>query len=202
MKRVGVMGGTFDPCHRGHINLAKDAKEQGALDKIILMPNSIQPFKKNHKVTDAKHRLNMLRVAVESMPDIEVSSWEIEQKEISYTYKTLETLKENMGCDCKIYFIIGIDAFLNIEKWKEFDKLISNNKFIVGVRPGYKEDELKDKIQLLTENYKTEIVKIDNKKFHISSTEIRNRIFRNEEISDLVTNEVRKYINENDLYRC
>ncbi len=200
MSRIGVLGGSFDPCHRGHINLAVDAKEQMNLDEVILMPTRIQPFKQDKKVADANHRVNMLKEAIKECSGLSVSTWEIDQKTVSYTYKTLEALKKIKGEDAEIYFISGTDSFINIESWKNGKDMLRKHKFIVGVRPGYRLNELDEAIAKAKKIYGTDVHKIDNRRFHISSTEIRDRLKNNQSISDLVTDSVERYILENGLY--
>lgn len=199
--RIGILGGTFDPCHKGHVNLAKDALEQAGLDEVILMPAKIQPFKQDKNVTDSFHRVNMLNIAIENIEGLRVSSWELEQDHISYTYKTLEEVKKLKGESTKVYFITGTDAFIGMKNWANSDSLLRKNNFIVGVRPGYRLEELEQAIRDVRENYNSEVIKIDNKKFHISSTEIREKIIRNESASDLISEGVERYIIENELYR-
>lgn len=200
MKKIGIMGGSFDPCHRGHINLALDAARQADLTKVILMPARVQPFKIDAKTAGNNHRLNMLKVAVENIAELEVSDWEMRQEELSYTYLTMREAKRQAGDETQVFFISGTDSFLEISRWKNSEELISENRFIVGVRPGYREDELEAEIKRLSELYGTEIIKIDNRRFHISSTEIRERLRDGKDISDLVTPGVERYIKKNGLY--
>lgn len=200
MKKIGIMGGSFDPCHRGHINLALDAARQADLTKVILMPARVQPFKIDTKTAGNNHRLNMLKAAVENIAELEVSDWEMRQEELSYTYLTMREAKRQAGDETQVFFISGTDSFLEISRWKNSEELISENRFIVGVRPGYREDELEAEIKRLSELYGTEIIKIDNRRFHISSTEIRERLRDGKDISDLVTPGVERYIKENGLY--
>ncbi len=200
MKKIGIMGGSFDPCHRGHINLALDAARQANLTKVILMPARVQPFKIDTKTAGNNHRLNMLKAAVENIAELEVSDWEMRQEELSYTYLTMREAKRQAGDETQVFFISGTDSFLEISRWKNSEELISENRFIVGVRPGYREDELEAEIKRLSELYGTEIIKIDNRRFHISSTEIRERLRDGKDISDLVTPGVERYIKENGLY--
>lgn len=200
MKKIGIMGGSFDPCHRGHINLALDAARQADLTKVILMPARVQPFKIDAKTVGNNHRLNMLKAAVENIAELEVSDWEMRQEELSYTYLTMREAKKQAGDETQVFFISGTDSFLEISRWKNSEELISENRFIVGVRPGYREDELEAEIKRLSELYGTEIIKIDNRRFHISSTEIRERLRDGKDISDLVTPGVERYIKENGLY--
>ena len=200
MKKIGIMGGSFDPCHRGHINLALDVARQANLTKVILMPARVQPFKIDTKTAGNNHRLNMLKAAVENIAELEVSDWEMRQEELSYTYLTMREAKRQAGDETQVFFISGTDSFLEISRWKNSEELISENRFIVGVRPGYREDELEAEIKRLSELYGTEIIKIDNRRFHISSTEIRERLRDGKDISDLVTPGVERYIKENGLY--
>lgn len=200
MKKIGIMGGSFDPCHRGHINLALDAARQANLTKVILMPARVQPFKIDTKTAGNNHRLNMLKAAVENIAELEVSDWEMRQEELSYTYLTMREAKRQAGDETQVFFISGTDSFLEISRWKNSEELISENRFIVGVRPGYREDELEAEIKRLSELYGTEIIKIDNRRFHISSTEIRERLRDGKDISDLVTPGVERYIKKNGLY--
>ena len=199
--KIGILGGTFDPCHKGHVNLAKDALEQANLDEVILMPAKIQPFKQDKKVTDSVHRVNMLNIAIEKVKGLRVSHWELEQDHVSYTYRTLEEVKKLKGENTKVYFITGTDAFIGMKNWANSESLLRNNNFIVGVRPGYRLEELAAAIKDVRENYGSEVIKIDNKKFHISSTEIRERIIHNESAHDLVDEGVERYILENELYK-
>lgn len=199
--KIGILGGTFDPCHKGHVNLAKDALEQAQLDEVILMPAKIQPFKQDKKVTSSFHRVNMLNIAIEKIEGLRVSHWELEQDHVSYTYRTLEEVKKLKGDNAKVYFITGTDAFIGMKSWVNSESLLKNNNFIVGVRPGYRLEELAAAIKDVRENYGSEVIKIDNKKFHISSTEIRDRIVHNQSAHDLIDEGVERYILENELYK-
>ena len=199
-KKIGIMGGSFDPCHRGHINLAMDALEQGGLSELVLVPAKVQPFKADAKQADGIHRLNMLNEAVKNISGLRVSDWEMRQDNLSYTYLTMREAKKRAGEDAEVYFVTGTDAFLSIRTWKNAKELLSENKFIVGTRPGYKESELEKVIADISKNFGSEIIRIDNRRFHISSTEIRKRLEEGKDISDLVTEEVERYIKENGLY--
>ena len=199
--KIGILGGTFDPCHKGHVNLAKDALEQAKLDEVILMPAKIQPFKQNKHVTDSFHRVNMLNIAIKEFKGLRVSNWELEQDHISYTYRTLEEVKKLKGDNAKVYFITGTDAFIGMKNWANSDSLLKNNNFIVGVRPGYRLEELAIAIEDVRVNYGSEVIKIDNKEFHISSTEIRERIINHQSAHDLIDEGVERYILENELYK-
>lgn len=200
MKRIGILGGSFDPCHRGHVNLALDALKQAELDEVIFMPAKVQPFKMDKKTADAVHRMNMLNLALEGYEGLRASAWEIENSQVSYTYRTLEEIRKMKGPDTEVFFITGTDAFLTMRTWANGERLLSENRFIVGIRPGYREKELEDEISAVRADFGTEVIKIDNRRFHISSTEIRDRLKKGESIADLVDNGVERYILENGLY--
>lgn len=199
MKKIGVLGGSFDPVHLGHLSLAKDALVQGSLDQVILMPVHRQPFKLDTKLSLDKDRLSMLREAVKDSPGLTVSDWEIKSKGVSYTYLTLRSLKKQYP-DAKIYFITGTDTFLKINTWKNAEELLEENNFIVGHRPGYREQELLERVSSLRQTYETDINVINNTRLDISATEIREIIKCGGAISKLVPPGVERYIKTHGLY--
>lgn len=197
--RIGVFGGTFDPIHLGHIALAHAAVEEGKLEKLIVMPVYLQPFKQGRRVTDDEHRLAMAKLAFEGDPNIQVSSYEIDKMGVSYTYDTLSFLrKEYEGKE--LYFVTGTDSFLEIETWYKGADLLNEFSFMVSARPGYKEEELINKIQYYRGKYGTTIIQIHREMPDISSTEIRRRYGNKLKADDLVSEDVERYIKDNGLY--
>lgn len=201
MKKIGIFGGTFDPVHLGHINLALDAKLQAGLDKVIFIPAKLQPFKLDKRVTDGKDRLAMLREAVSDISGLEVSSYELDAEGISYTYLTMRAMKKAFGDDAKLYFIMGTDSFLKLETWKNSRELLETCSYIIGTRPGYKHEELELCIERICRDYNTEVRNIDNVQLDISSTEIRRRIDKGISCGDLIPDKVERYIKDNGLYK-
>ncbi len=199
--KLGIIGGTFDPIHYGHIYLAKEAMEAAKLDKLIFMPARLQPFKTGEKITESWHRLEMTRLAASDFPGAEVSDYEMKSSALSYTINTLRAIKESHPVDTQIYFIIGTDAFLKIELWKEPLELLTDYSYLVGSRPGYKESELDTLIYRLEMIYGADIKKIENRQIDISSTEIRERLSKGESMSEYLPPSVERYIKEHDLYR-
>lgn len=199
--KVGVMGGSFDPVHLGHISLAVDALEQTDLDKVVIVPARVQPFKQDAHPASGEDRINMLKAAFRDFPEIEFSDFELEQEGISYTYLTLAAMQEKYGADARIYFICGTDSLLKLHTWKNSDELLKKYSFIVGSRPGYRDEELALEIDRLRRLYGTEILKINNRLHNVSSTEIRELIKDGKAIDHLVGSEVDEYIKENGLYR-
>jgi nicotinate-nucleotide adenylyltransferase len=199
MKKIGVLGGSFDPVHLGHLSLAKDALVQGSLDQVIFMPVHRQPFKLNARLSSDKDRFAMLREAIKDSPGLTVSDWEIKNKGVSYTYITLRALKEQYK-EAKIYFITGTDTFLKINIWKNATELLEENNFIIGHRPGYREQELLERVGELKQKFDVEIHVINNTRLDISATEIRNIVAEGGSVSQLVPPEVERYIKKHGLY--
>ena len=200
MKRIGILGGTFDPVHCGHIHLAEDAMKQGGLDEVIFIPARLQPFKLGKKITSGEDRLAMLQRATEHTPGFAVSSYELDAEGVSYTYLTLRALQKEYGEDARLYFITGTDAFLKIELWMMAEELLTNYGFLIGTRPGYREDELAECIARVREKFNTEVVNINNTKYDISSTQIREKIRSGESAERLLPENVEAYIRARGLY--
>ena len=201
MRKIGILGGSFDPVHNGHIGLAVDAKKQLGLDEVLLIPAKLQPFKLDKKMVSGEQRLEMIRLAVENLPGITPCDYELQQEEISYTYKTLKAITEMEGPDTEVYFLTGTDSLLQIHRWKNADELLHNYNFVVGSRPGYKDEELKTCIEFLKKEYNTNVVKVDNNQLNISSTEIRERLVSGQGLGGLVPEVVERYILEHGLYK-
>ena len=200
MRKIGILGGSFDPVHNGHIGLAVDAKEQMGLDEVLLIPAKLQPFKLDKKMVSGEQRLEMIRLAVADIPGLTPCDYELQQEEISYTYKTLKAISEMEGPETEVYFLTGTDSLLQIHKWKNADELLHNYNFVVGSRPGYKDDELRERIDTLKKEYNTNIIKVNNNQLNISSTEIRERLKSGNGLGDLVPEVVERYIIEHGLY--
>lgn len=200
MEKIGIFGGSFDPVHFGHIYLAEDAARMGVLEKVLFVPARVQPFKTGAETADGKDRFEMLKLAVESIDKFEVSSYELDSDEISYTYLTLRAMRKKYGSDTELCFIVGTDSFLSIEKWKNSDEILRDYSIIVGGRPGYRSRELSFCIDRLIRNYDARIIKIENKQHDISSTEVRRRIRAGISAKDLIPEKVEEYIRQKGLY--
>ena len=197
MKKYGIMGGTFNPIHLEHLYIAYEAKEQLNLDKVIFMPAGNPPHKKV-TIIDAKFRYEMVRRAIEGYEGFEINSYEIEKNGYSYTYETLNVLKE---VNLKLYFIAGADSLMDIEKWKNTKEVLNNCTFVVFNRGEFNRETLKSQKEYLENKYQAEIVLLDIMSIDISSTIIRKRIKEEKKVDFFLPNKVLEYINYNNLYR-
>ncbi|QXM05906.1 nicotinate-nucleotide adenylyltransferase [Crassaminicella indica] len=200
-KRIGIMGGTFDPIHYGHLVIAEQIRCEYKLEKVVFIPAGTPPHKSNLCVTDSKHRYFMTLLATITNPYFELSKIEIENEEISYTIHTIEKLKKIYRKDTEIYFITGADAICELDTWKNVNKLTQLCKFIAATRPGLEASQVDAKIRELKEKYDAFIEKIDLPALAISSTDIRNRIREGQSIKYLLPEPVEYYIYKNNLYK-
>ena len=181
--------GTFNPPHIGHINLAKKILDEFNFDKIIFVPSNVPPHKK--EFIDGCHRFNMLKLLENNK--IKVSDIELKMEPPSYTYKTIKKLYKGE----KINFLIGFDAFKDIETWKNPEFLKEKLHFIVLKRKGDKREEI-EKLALFGYDF---IIADNIDMVDISSSEIRKKLENNEDISGLIDEKIKRYIDENGLYR-
>lgn len=200
IKKIGIFGGSFDPVHLGHTGLAEDAMKQAGLDKVVFIPAKLQPFKLDKKLASGEDRLEMLKLAISNTAGFEISEFELEEDGISYSYLTMRAMQEKYGDDTKLYFITGTDAFLKIDQWKNAEEMLANYSYVIGTRPGYKQEELKEFAERIRAIYGTEIININNVQIDVSSTEIRDCLSRGVSTNGLVSDEVERYIKKNGLY--
>lgn len=191
------MGGTFDPIHNAHLYIAYEAKELLGLDKVIFIPNGSPPHKDNKNITGASLRYRMVLEAIKDFEDFEVSKYEIEKKELSYTYKTLDHFKED---DVELYFITGADCLVDLDKWKNVSEIFSLCKFVVFTRPGFKEEDLIEEKKRAEKKYNGEIIFLNILDLEISSTDIRKRISEGKRIDFFVPKRVINLIEKENIY--
>jgi len=200
MGLLGVLGGSFDPVHLGHLSLAADALAQAGLDEVLFMPVHRQPFKLDTDLAEDSHRLAMLQAAITGKPGFRVSDLEIRSGGISYTYLTMRKLRGGEGETRETALITGTDSFLKIHTWKNAGELLAENIIIVGSRPGYKEEALRSQAESLRREYGARIRMIENRRLDISATDIRRRVREGLPIGDLVPEAVERYIDSHGLY--
>lgn len=214
-ERIGLFGGTFNPIHSGHLKAAQAAQRSCVLQKVLFIPSFIPPHKETSSVVSAAHRLKMVSMAIRGYPGFSASSIEIEARGKSYSILTLEKIKK-IYPRAFFYFILGIDAFLEIETWKEYERVLDQCDFIVISRKGHSLEEAKhvlgvsyrERIVDLSEtgsigadqNDKRNIYLLTFDALDVSSTAIRERLGKGLGIEGMVPHQVGEYIQKNKLY--
>jgi nicotinate-nucleotide adenylyltransferase len=194
--KLGIIGGTFNPIHIGHLIIAEQVKEILKLDKILFIPAYIPPHKKinpDEKIDD-KHRVEMVKLAINGNSGFELCNYEIQCKGISYTYKTVEYLYKEYNVEGRINAIIGADLVPELKLWYEYENLIKICSFVVVDRNQINLEEYLNQYPFL-KIVKT-FVGID-----VSSSEIRKKIKEGKSIKYLVPEKVENYLKENNLYK-
>lgn len=200
-KKIGILGGTFNPIHFGHLLIAESVRESFDLDKVIFIPSGQPPHKPDSEVIDPEHRLKMVRRAVVSNPFFEASRVEIDTNGFTYTVNTLQTLKKLYGGETELYFIIGADVIPELTTWKEFRTVFGLCEFIAVRRPGIAKKSSEATITKLKSEYAARISLAEAPLIEISSSEIRERCFAGKSLKYMVTQEVEDYIRSEGLYR-
>lgn len=195
-EKIGIMGGTFNPIHNGHISIATKAYETAGLDKVLFVPSGNSYMKSN--VLDANERSEMVKLAIADYPYFEFSELEINRPGNTYTYETLEILTSE-NPDSEYYFIIGADSLFNIEKWKNPDRIFALATLICAVRDDFDLTHIKEKGEELA-NLGAKIIYLDIPKINISSTNIRENVKCKLSIDDLVPKKVAEYILQERIY--
>lgn len=201
--KIGVLGGSFDPIHLGHVALGEAAVKEANLDKLIIMPANIQPFKQDRSLMDEDLRLEMAKLAFSDSvyrDKIEVSDYEIKHTEVSYTVETLEYL-QSIYKDSEIYFVMGTDSFLTLNTWHRGEEILEKWGFLVSSRPGYREEELEKAIRNYEEKYDAKIITLKSEMPNNSSTMIRELIQKKMDFSEYIPEKTYKYIKEKGLYK-
>lgn len=199
MKKVGIMGGTFNPIHNGHLFLAEHACEQAGLDYVMFMPTLNPPHKADIALVSAEHRINMVKLAIKSNPKFILSDLELNRPGLTYTSDTLNILKEREP-DTEFYFIVGADSLMMMPNWRNPQTVFSLSVIVAGGRADYSMEQLKKQAKYLEETYKGKVILLDMPTMEISSEKIRDRLSNNKSVRYYVPDEVLSYINENNLY--
>ena len=201
LNRIGIMGGTFDPIHYGHLVAAEVARAEFGLGKVIFIPAGRPPHKQLQSITDSEHRYLMTVLATSSNPSFEVSRIEVDKTELTYTIDTVKDMLRIYGEDAKIFFITGADAVLELLTWHKIQELLTLCTFIAATRPGFDKRDLEQKIGEITSKYGGEIICIEVPLLAISSTDIRERARSGKSFKYLLPEAVEEYIEKNRLYK-
>ncbi|WP_312654025.1 nicotinate-nucleotide adenylyltransferase [Proteiniclasticum sp.] len=196
--KTGILGGTFNPIHNGHLYMAFEAKKTLNLDRIIFVPNYIPPHKEAMD-RNPEDVLNMIKLAIENYDDFHLSTYELMKKGLSYTYETLEYFTKTYPND-EIYFIIGEDSYVNFSSWRNPEIIMKLSKLVVIQRELVGADKMRDSVRFFEEHHYEPII-LDTLILEVSSSDIRERIKNKREIGYLVPSKVRDYIDEHGLYR-
>lgn len=199
MKKVGIMGGTFNPIHNGHLFLAEHAYDQAKLDYILFMPTMNPPHKADIDVLSAEHRLNMVKLAIKDNPNFVLSDIELNRPGITYTSDTLKILKEKEP-DTEFYFIVGADSLMMMTQWKDPQTVFNLSILVAGGRENYSLEQLRKQANYLEKTYNGKIILLDMPYIGISSELIRKRIAKNKSVRYYVPDEVLDYIKRHNLY--
>lgn len=200
--KIGIMGGTFDPIHNGHLMLGEAAYEMFRLDEIWFMPNGNPPHKLNSAIeSDVSHRVEMVRLAIEGHENFKLQEYEALKKEVSYSYDTLEYFQKEYA-DNEFYFIIGADSLFAIESWVHPERLFLTCTILAAYRDDIDtKEEMYGQINYLKKKYKARIELLATPLIRVSSSELRSRLKKDENINTMVPDSVRAYILEHHLYK-
>ncbi len=197
---LGLMGGTFDPIHIGHLVTAEEARQQFGLDHVIFIPAGVPPHKDARYISLAEHRYIMTMLAVVDNPYFTVSRLEIDRRQPSYTIDTVQNILQIYNYQVRLYFITGADAILDIIAWKDCERLLDSCYFIAASRPGYSFGKLKDVLASVSSRMIKKVHLLEIPAMAVSSTFIRSRVASGKTIKYLTPDAVEQYIYKNRLY--
>lgn len=199
--KIGILGGTFDPIHLGHLIAAESAYDAAGLDRVLLVPSGVSYFKKDKNVTPAELRFQMTCAAVEGNDHLEVSDIETRRPGNSYTAVTLQELHQ-VHPDDELYYIVGADTLVQMDTWKDPQIIFDNAVILVQTRKDEADEDLLQKeADRLRNRYGARIIILPARNIEISSTDIRGRVRNGRSIRYLVTLGVERFIREHGLYR-
>ncbi len=198
--KIGIMGGTFNPIHNGHLMLGKYAKDLFGLDEVWFMPNGNPPHKEKNSIEiSAEHRAEMVKRAIVCDKDFVLQMYEVQNTNTNYSYLTMEYFKEKYP-QCEFYFIVGADSLFNIEKWKCPDRLFQTSIMLAAYRDGKNEAEMMEQISYLKNKYQADIRLLQTPNVDISSSDIRLKLKIGMSVEDEIPNSVLDYIKAKNLY--
>lgn len=198
--RIGILGGTFDPIHLGHLLIAEESRESLGLDRVLFVPAGRPWLKEGQPLTGAFHRVKMVELAIASNPHFELRRNEVDRAGLSYTVDTLQELRAEGEADTDFFFILGVDALASFPRWKEPERILDLCRLVVASRPGYGEEELRTIMSRL-DSREDRICLLPVHNVDFNATEIRRRAAAGRSFKYQVPEAVEAYIWEQGLYR-
>lgn len=199
MARIGILGGTFDPVHLGHLQMAEDAYRQAGLDLVLFMPSKKPPHKRDRNITSEEHRAAMVTLAIEDIPQFIYSDYELQREGITYTADTLRNLQEEHP-ENTYSFILGGDSLYQLEEWYHPEEIMARAEILAVSRYGMAKEQIAQKVDELRERYGARIQIVEMTRLDISSSEIRDRVRQGKALQDMVPYGVEHYIRDHSLY--
>ena len=198
--KLGILGGTFDPIHMGHLIIAEEAREQLNLDEVLFIPTGNPWMKTGTVITPAVHRLSMVKLAIRANPHFKASSMEIDRPGETYTIDTLTDLRAKSKSPAEIFFIVGMDSLKSFHRWKEPQKILELCTVVAVSRPGYA-DVNRREIESVSKELAGRVRFLEGDLIEISGTDIRRRVAQGRSIRYRVPREVEEYISKHHLYQ-
>ncbi|HEY40503.1 MAG TPA: nicotinate-nucleotide adenylyltransferase [Dehalococcoidia bacterium] len=197
--KTGILGGTFDPIHKGHLAVAEEVRSRLNLDEVLFIPVG-QPWRKTGaSILPAEHRIEMVRLAIADRPSFSLSTIEVNREGPSYTIDTLEELRSARGVGNELFFIVGWDSLTDLPNWRAPERIIHLCQLVAVPRPGYFPPDLKS-LENSVPGISERVILLDGPEVDVSASQIRERVTRGLSISGLVSEAVEKYIREHGLY--
>ncbi|MBA7700900.1 putative nicotinate-nucleotide adenylyltransferase [subsurface metagenome] len=196
---IGVLGGTFNPIHRGHIIIAEETRTQLDLAEVHFVPTAQTPLKEDSSILSAEHRVQMVCLAIADYPHFKLSTIEIDRPGPSYTVDTITELWDKLGAENELFFIVGCGSLAQFSQWKEPSRIIQMCRLVAVPRPGYSLPDL-NSLEAVIPGLSERLIVLDKPEIDISATEIRKRVAQGLSIRHLAPEPVEEYINKNRLY--
>ncbi len=199
LTRIGVLGGTFDPVHRGHVEIARRAMEEAVLEGVIFIPAAQPRLKSGEPSASPQQRLEMLRLAIEGVPGFEASDMELRRSGPTLTVETLGELHEGDGDGRELFFILGLDVLARFDQWVKPERVVELARLLAVSRPGYAGFDWPG-FYALNPYAVGRVDWIDSTAIDISASELRQRLASGASVSGLLPKAVERYISDNGLY--